>query len=89
MVVDCGCLPVKLLRVICEHYYRTIRKTCFYFMQKGDIYSNVVVVQHDPELVTPGDAAFALECDFSSPRDQQVNADYQARDRYVLDDLVT
>lgn len=51
--------------------------------QNGDVYSNVVVVQHDPDLVTPGDAAFALECDFSSPRDLTVNADYQARDRYV------
>lgn len=47
------------------------------------MFSNVVVVQHDPDLVTPGDAAFALECDFSSPRDVPVNADYQARDRYA------
>lgn len=49
--------------------------------QSGDVYSNVVVVQHDPDLVTPGDAAFALECDFSRPRDLSVNADFKARDR--------
>lgn len=45
------------------------------------MYTNVVVVQHDPDLVTPGDAAFSLECDFSSPRNLTVDADIQARDR--------
>ncbi|KAL0112722.1 hypothetical protein PUN28_012175 [Cardiocondyla obscurior] len=41
----------------------------------GDKYSNVVVIQHDDELLTPGDAAFTLECDFSKPRDRTVTAD--------------
>lgn len=35
MVVDCGCLPVKLLRVIYEHYYRTIWKTCYISCRKA------------------------------------------------------
>jgi len=33
------------------------------------------VIQHDDELLTPGDAAFTLECDFSKPRDLTVTAD--------------
>lgn len=41
----------------------------------GDKFSNVVVIQHDDELLTPGDAAFTLECDFSKPRDLTVTAD--------------
>ncbi|XP_018310487.1 uncharacterized protein [Mycetomoellerius zeteki] len=41
----------------------------------GDKYSNIVVIQHDDELLTPGDAAFTLECDFSRPRDLTVSAD--------------
>ncbi|XP_011684765.1 PREDICTED: uncharacterized protein LOC105448101 isoform X2 [Wasmannia auropunctata] len=41
----------------------------------GDKFSNVVVIQHDDELLTPGDAAFTLECDFSRPRDLTVTAD--------------
>ncbi|XP_026465126.1 uncharacterized protein LOC113367761 [Ctenocephalides felis] len=41
----------------------------------GEVYSNVVVVQHDPDLVTPGDAAFTVECDFRKPRDFKVKAD--------------
>lgn len=48
-------------------------------IQDGEIYSNVVVVQHDPELVTTGDAAFQVECDFRKPRSITVNADLQAR----------
>lgn len=49
-------------------------------IQEGDVYRNVVVVQHDPDLVTPGDAAFALECDFRTPRSVSVSANIQARD---------
>ncbi|XP_044017931.1 uncharacterized protein LOC122858824 isoform X2 [Aphidius gifuensis] len=41
----------------------------------GDKYSNVLVIQHDDELVTPGDAAFNLECDFSQPREHTVSAE--------------
>ncbi|XP_018344477.1 PREDICTED: uncharacterized protein LOC108749935 [Trachymyrmex septentrionalis] len=43
--------------------------------RNGDKYSNIVVIQHDDELLTPGDAAFTLECDFSRPRDLTVSAD--------------
>ncbi|KAJ6633280.1 hypothetical protein Bhyg_15513 [Pseudolycoriella hygida] len=50
-------------------------------IQEGDVYKNVVVVQHDPELVTPGDAAFSLECDFRTPRSITVNGQIQARNR--------
>ncbi|GLH09632.1 Uncharacterized protein GBIM_14689, partial [Gryllus bimaculatus] len=46
--------------------------------QEADTYSNVVVVQADEELVMPGDAAFALQCDFSRPRDVTVGADLSA-----------
>ncbi|XP_050454569.1 uncharacterized protein LOC126853127 isoform X1 [Cataglyphis hispanica] len=42
--------------------------------RNGEKYSNVVVIQHDDELLTPGDAAFTLECDFSKPRDLTVTA---------------
>jgi len=49
-------------------------------LQDGDVFSNVVVVQHDPELVTTGDAAFQVECDFRKPRSINVGADLQARD---------
>jgi hypothetical protein len=52
-------------------------------VKEGDVYSNVVVVQHDPELVTPGDAAFVVECDFRQPRSLNVGADIQTTDRYV------
>ncbi|XP_076684596.1 uncharacterized protein LOC143377324 isoform X2 [Andrena cerasifolii] len=41
----------------------------------GDKYRNILIIQHDDELVTPGDAAFILECDFSKPRDLTVSAD--------------
>lgn len=30
----------------------------------GNLYTNVIVVQNDPELVTPGDAAFSLRMTF-------------------------
>nr|CAD7260260.1 unnamed protein product [Timema shepardi] len=45
---------------------------------EDDVYSNVVVIQHDDELIMPGDAAFTLECDFSKPRDFTVNANLAA-----------
>lgn len=49
-------------------------------LKDGDVFSNVIVVQHDPELVTTGDAAFQVECDFRKPRSLNVGADFQARD---------
>lgn len=39
------------------------------------------MLQHDKELIMPGDAAFNLECDFNKPRDIVVTADIQ---RYML-----
>ncbi|XP_029157420.1 uncharacterized protein LOC114929881 isoform X2 [Nylanderia fulva] len=47
----------------------------------GEKYSNVVVIQHDDELLTPGDAAFTLECDFSKPRQLTVSADLNGSKR--------
>lgn len=49
--------------------------------QNGDLYTNVVVIQNDPELITPGDSAFSLECDFRHPRSLEVGANMQTRDR--------
>uniref|UniRef100_A0A336L7K0 CSON001468 protein n=1 Tax=Culicoides sonorensis TaxID=179676 RepID=A0A336L7K0_CULSO len=49
-------------------------------VQSGDLYSNVIVVQHDPELITPGDSAFTVECDFRKPRSFNVEASMNARD---------
>lgn len=46
-----------------------------------DVYSNVIIVQHEPDLIMPGDAAFAVECDYRTPRLVTLNADLQARDR--------
>ena len=48
------------------------------YLQESEVYSNVVVVQHDDEIIMPGDAAFTLECDFSRPRDVTVSADLEA-----------
>lgn len=47
----------------------------------GDTFTNTVVVQHDPDLVTPGDAAFEVSCDFRKPRSLNIEAKYEARDR--------
>lgn len=47
----------------------------------GEKYRNVVVIQHDDELLTPGDAAFTLECDFSKPRQLMVSADLNGSKR--------
>ncbi|XP_043276906.1 uncharacterized protein [Venturia canescens] len=44
-------------------------------IKNGEKFSNVLIIQHDDELVTPGDAAFALECDFTKPRELTVSAD--------------
>lgn len=52
-------------------------------MQEGEVYSNVLVVQYDKELIMPGDAAFNLECDFSQPRDVTVSANIQSK-KYVI-----
>jgi hypothetical protein len=49
-----------------------------FLSQDSDVYSNVVVVQHDDELIMPGDAAFTVECDFSRPRDITVRANLEA-----------
>lgn len=49
--------------------------------QDGDVFTNTVIVQHDAELVTPGDAAFSLLCDFRQPRSLNVEAHYDAHAR--------
>ncbi|XP_037806727.1 uncharacterized protein LOC119600534 [Lucilia sericata] len=51
--------------------------------KEGELYSNIVVIQNDPELITPGDSAFSLECDFRQPRSVDVEANMQTRDRIV------
>lgn len=50
-------------------------------LKDGELYSNIVVIQNDPELITPGDSAFSLECDFRQPRNLDVEANMQTRDR--------
>nr|XP_033327256.1 uncharacterized protein LOC117220913 isoform X3 [Megalopta genalis] len=46
-----------------------------YTENENNKYKNILVMQHDDELITPGDAAFILECDFSKPRDITVSAE--------------
>ncbi|XP_013102211.2 uncharacterized protein LOC106083616 isoform X1 [Stomoxys calcitrans] len=55
----------------------------------GELYSNIVVIQNDPELITPGDSAFSLECDFRQPRNINVEASMQARDRIAYASKIT
>lgn len=43
----------------------------------GNVFTNTIVVQNDPELVTPGDGAFSLLCDFRKPRSLNVEANYE------------
>ncbi|XP_071451859.1 uncharacterized protein [Hetaerina americana] len=51
--------------------------------RENDVYSNVVVIQYDDELIMPGDVAFTVECDFR-PRDVTVSAGLSAGDRSHL-----
>ncbi|CAK9818684.1 hypothetical protein ANTQUA_LOCUS9901 [Anthophora quadrimaculata] len=37
----------------------------------GDKYKNILILQHDDELITPGDAAFVLKCDFSMAKQNE------------------
>lgn len=60
-------------------WHVTYQFEVMYIFQVGDAYKNVIVVQHDPELVTPGDSAFEVECDFAKPRSFNVETSYQAR----------
>ncbi|KAJ8940073.1 hypothetical protein NQ314_010907, partial [Rhamnusium bicolor] len=41
----------------------------------GNVYANVLILQHDKELIMPGDAAFNLECDFNKQKDITVKTD--------------
>ena len=34
--------------------------------QDNGIYTTTLIVQHDNELIMPGDGAFTLQCDFKS-----------------------
>ncbi|XP_037725871.1 uncharacterized protein LOC119557252 isoform X1 [Drosophila subpulchrella] len=58
-------------------------------LRDGDLYTNIVVIQNDPELITPGDSAFSLECDFRQPRSLDVEASMQARDRVATGSKIT
>ncbi|XP_062565749.1 uncharacterized protein LOC134228010 isoform X1 [Armigeres subalbatus] len=58
-------------------------------INNDQVYSNIVVVQHDPDLVTPGDAAFAVECDFRKPRGVTVTSQFQARDSFTPTSRIT
>nr|XP_034190570.1 uncharacterized protein LOC117608919 isoform X2 [Osmia lignaria] len=46
-----------------------------------DKYKNTLVIQHDDELITPGDAAFVLECDFSKSTYVTVSAELNEPDK--------
>ncbi|XP_017784753.1 PREDICTED: uncharacterized protein LOC108568282 [Nicrophorus vespilloides] len=52
--------------------------------KNGEVYTNVLVLQHDKELIMPGDAAFSLECDFNKPRDITVSANLHNQPRSVI-----
>ncbi|KAK9504082.1 hypothetical protein O3M35_010504 [Rhynocoris fuscipes] len=41
---------------------------------KNGLYQGVLIIQHDDELIMPGDATFNLECDFSKPKDIPVHS---------------
>ncbi|XP_017855754.1 PREDICTED: uncharacterized protein LOC108608740 [Drosophila arizonae] len=58
-------------------------------LKDGELYSNIVVIQNDPELITPGDSAFSLECDFRQPRSLDVEATMQTRDRVATKSKIT
>ncbi|EDW14061.1 uncharacterized protein LOC6572493 isoform X1 [Drosophila mojavensis] len=58
-------------------------------LKDGELYSNIVVIQNDPELITPGDSAFSLECDFRQPRSLDVEATMQTRDRIATKSKIT
>ncbi|XP_073828451.1 uncharacterized protein isoform X2 [Musca autumnalis] len=58
-------------------------------VKDGELYSNIVVIQNDPELITPGDSAFSLECDFRQPRNLDVEASMQTRDRIASSSKIT
>ncbi|XP_055903556.1 uncharacterized protein LOC129939540 [Eupeodes corollae] len=57
--------------------------------QEGDVYTNIVVIQNDPELITPGDSAFSLECDFRQPRNVNVEGNFETRERTVSGSRIT
>ncbi|KAH8359305.1 hypothetical protein KR093_005724 [Drosophila rubida] len=58
-------------------------------LKEGELYTNIVVIQNDPELITPGDSAFSLECDFRQPRSLDVEASMLARDRVATKSKIT
>lgn len=51
---------------------------CQTLNDNDQVYTNVVIVQHDEELVTPGDTAFTVECDFRKPRSITIGAELKA-----------
>lgn len=40
---------------------------------QSGVFSNVLILQHDDDLIMPGDAAFILECDFSTDHEVTVS----------------
>ncbi|XP_065172496.1 uncharacterized protein [Atheta coriaria] len=52
--------------------------------QEGKVYTNVLVLQHDKELIMPGDAAFTLECDFEKPREVTLQANLNRESTKVI-----
>ncbi|XP_031829879.2 uncharacterized protein LOC116425832 [Nomia melanderi] len=44
-------------------------------------YKNILVLQNDDDLITPGDAAFILECDFSKSSNFTVSTELGASER--------
>ncbi|KAL1132365.1 hypothetical protein AAG570_010320 [Ranatra chinensis] len=41
---------------------------------ESGLYTNVLVLQHDDDLIMPGDAAFKLECDFRTDKEIEVTS---------------
>ncbi|KAH8307674.1 hypothetical protein KR044_008692 [Drosophila immigrans] len=58
-------------------------------LKDGELYTNIVVIQNDPELITPGDSAFSLECDFRQPRSVDVESSMLTRDRVATKSKIT
>lgn len=42
---------------------------------QSGVFSNILILQYDDDLIMPGDAAFIVECDFSTDHEMTLNAD--------------
>lgn len=45
------------------------------YFQEAGVFSNVLILQHDDDLILPGDAAFIVECDFSTDHEMTMSTD--------------